>query len=129
LTKASKFFPALIVTIAILSVIAGALLEYFAISFHSSPTTITMTSPIVFEKTSTVYKTENETSTLVVIQIVSNASTVTSTEYNEAIPPYVEIRGTVDSQDYFPVSVYFEHCLPAAFVQCDTYPRRDNEIR
>lgn len=56
------------------------------------------------------------------MQILTSGTTVTSVQYDQTLPHSIEIKGTVDSQSYFPVDVYFEHCLPAAFVACNTYP-------
>ena len=99
----------------LISAIAGVAFEYYYMRGVQSSTLPQKVS------TTTVFKTRNFTTTIAVVQVVTSKATVTSVSYDPLIPSYTQINGTVESQTYLPIDIYFEHCLPEAFVECNSY--------
>ncbi len=89
--------------------LAGATIQYYR----------DIQVPISKGNTLTVYRTVTTSSVVTLVQLATTTDVNTAT-YSSS----VEVKGFVYSEVYPSLFVYFIHCLPVAYVACDTYPAR-----
>lgn len=73
------------------------------------------------ESALTINQMVNTTSVVTFIRFITSTENVTNAATS---PPSIEVKGLVFSEIYQPTYVNFIHCLPVAYVACDTYPAR-----
>jgi hypothetical protein len=108
------------VVVVIVAGVAGAIGEHYGGLLSYPPSSNNTNSPL------TLYETVMTTSVLTYVQIIASPTTVTAAA---TFPRQVEVKGSIYSEGYDPLDVYFEHCLPAAFVACETYPATMSDLK